>query len=244
MTRLGIVVALAAEARTLGLSRYRRSELIPLSQQVVVCVSGIGPARARVAGERLIAHGADAILSWGTAAALDNKLAPGHLVLPHSVVSTDRDPGPVSRDWRQQLHDRLGARFPVSDQPLLETNHVLVQPAQKQRLFQESGAAAADMESAELSAVARDAAVPFAALRVIADSADTTIPQWITGSIDSFGRVRLVSMLLPFITHPADWPGILRLARDFRAAFNTLHAIGADGACAELKPVFPAAANV
>ena len=43
MTRLGIVVALAAEARTLGVRSYRSDEIMTLSRQVLVCVSGIIP---------------------------------------------------------------------------------------------------------------------------------------------------------------------------------------------------------
>lgn len=240
MTRLGIVVALAAEARTLGLHRYRRSGMMTLSHQVIVCISGIGPARARAAGERLLAHGANALLSWGTAAALDSELAPGQLLLPRSVLCGDLEPGPVSRDWRRQLHGKLCARFPINDKPLIAVDQVLVEPEQKRRLLAETGAVAADMESAELSIVARDAGVPFAVLRTIADSAVTTVPNWIAQGIDGFGRLRIASVLLPLIMRPEDWPDVAALAKDFRAALKTLKAIGADGHYVDLKPATPA----
>lgn len=239
MTRLGIVVALAAEARTLGLWRFRRSAIVTLSQQVMVCVSGIGAARARAAGDRLLLHGANALLSWGTAAALDSELAPGQLMLPRSVLRGGLEPGPVSRDWRRQLHGKLRTRFPISDKPLLEVDDVIIGSAQKRRLFAETGAVAADMESAELSVVARDAGVPFVVLRTIADSAATTVPNWIMRGIDGFGRVRITSVLLPLIMRPEDWPDVAALAKDFRAALNTLKAIGADGHYADLKPAVP-----
>ncbi len=236
MTRLGIVVALAAEAHTLGVRSYRSDEIMTLSRQVLMCVSGIGPARARAAGGRLLAHGANALLSWGTAVALDSELAPGHLLLPRSVLDADRSPEPISPDWQQQLYGQLSARFPVTDRPMIATDRVLTRPAQKRHLFAESGAVAADMESAELAAVAREAGVPFVVLRAIADSVDTNIPDWIAGKIDGFGRVRIASMLLPLIMHPMDWVGIAGLARDFRAALNALKTILRDGDCADLKP--------
>ena len=236
MTRLGIVVALAAEARTLGVRSYRSGQIMTLSHQVLVCVSGIGPARARAAGGRLLAHGANALLSWGTAVALDSDLAPGHLLLPRSILDADRSPEPISPDWQQKLYGQLSARFPITDRPMIGTLRVLTRPAQKRHLFAESGAVAADMESAELAAVAREAGVPFVVLRAIADSVDTNIPDWIAGKIDGFGRVRIASMLLPLIMHPTDWVGIAGLARDFRAALNALKTILRDGNCADLKP--------
>ena len=240
MTRLGIVVALAAEARTLGLHSYRSDDIMTLSHQVLVCVSGVGPAAARMAGSRLLAHGANALLSWGTAVALDSKLTAGHLLVPSRVLGIDRQPLPVSRGWQQQLHRQLSMRFAVNDRPLIATQRILTRPAQKRLLFDESGAVAADMESAELAFVASEAGVPFAALRAVADRVDSDIPDWITGSIDGYGRVRITSILLPLIVHPADWPDVVGLARDFRLATNTLKAIRRDGDCADLIPVTPA----
>ena len=236
MTRLGIVVALAAEARTLGLRRPRSDEITTLSPGVMVCLSGIGSARARAAGGRLLAIGADALLSWGTAVALDSKLAPGHLLLPRSVLTTDKQPSPVSPDWRQQLHSQLGARFSVTDRPLIATDRVLTQPAQKQLLFAESGAVAADMESAALAAFAREAGVPFLVVRAIADSVDTRIPHWLAGKIDAFGRIGIASILPPLIAHPGAWPALAGLARNFRIALKTLEAILQNVNCADLKP--------
>jgi len=227
---------LAAEARTLGLHSYRSDDIMTLSHQVLVCVSGVGPATARIAGARLLAHGANALLSWGTAVALDSQLTAGHLLVPSRVLGVDRQPQPVSRGWQRQLHRQLSTRFAVDDRPLIATPRILTRPAQKRRLFDESGAVAADMESAELALVARDAGVPFAALRAVADRADSNIPDWITGSMDGYGRVRITSILLPLIVHPADWPDIAGLARDFRAATNTLKAIRSDGDCADLIP--------
>ena len=236
MARLGIVVALAAEARTLGLRGHRSNEIMTLSHQVMVCVSGIGPARTRAAGGRLLAHGANALLSWGTAVALDSQLAPGQLLIPRSVLNANREPALVSSDWQQQLYGQLSARFPITERPLIATDRVLTRPAQKRRLFAESGAVAADMESAELALLAREAGVPFVVLRAIADSVDTIFPDWIVDRIDGFGRVRIASMLLLLIMHPAAWPGVAGLARDFRTATNALKSILKEGNSADLKP--------
>ncbi|MFQ6005909.1 MAG: hypothetical protein ACE5OQ_10435 [Woeseia sp.] len=240
MTRVGIVVALAGEARTLGLRGHPSDEVVTLSHDVLVSVSGIGATRARRAGTRLLADGAEALLSWGSVVALDGRLASGRLLVPRSVLDGDRQPVPVSRGWQQQLYGQLAARFQVTDGPLITTHRLLTRPAQKRRLFADSGAVAADMESAEVAAVAHEAGVPFAALRAVADRADSNIPDWITGSFDAYGRVRVSSLLPPLISNPLDWLDVAGLAKDFRAATSSLRAVFESANCADLIPVMPA----
>ncbi len=241
MTQLGIVVALAAEARSLGVHRSCGSEIMPLSRRAFVCVSGIGAAAARLAGERLLAQGANALLSWGTAAALDSQLAPGQLLLPQAVLTTDGLAMPVCRQWQQQLYRKFSERIPVCVQPLIATDRVLTRPNDKRQLFNQSGAVAADMESAAVAGVALDAGVPYAAVRAIADSADTVIPQWVTRCIDSFGRIRIASALPSLLAHPADWYRLAALARDFRAAQTTLGVVAENKDCTDLIPDPPIA---
>lgn len=237
MTRLGIVVALSAEARALGLRGHAGEEITTAGGDVMVCISGIGAARARAAGQRLLALGANSLLSWGTAVALDPALGPGQLLLPSQVLQADRTPLPISTDWQQQLCGHLKKRFAVSDQPLINTDVVLARPDDKQRLFAESGAGAADMESAAVAKLARDAGVRFVIVRAIADTVTTKFPAWTNNIIDEYGRVRPASLLLPLLLHPADWLSFFRLARDFSTALNTLRAVLQDGGFTHLKPV-------
>lgn len=237
MTRLGIVIPLEAEARALGLRGRPLGEIFVPATGVLVCISGIGPTRAETAASRLLAQGARALLSCGTAAALGATLAPGHLSLPQRVLHGHGEMSPVSPAWRRQLFDRLRSRFAITDGPLIASDHVLTGPEQKKQLNTDSGAVAADMESASVAAVADAAGVPFVALRTIADSADTAIPDWLTGELDEYGRVQVASFLRTVLRHPADWRRTLHVANDFRAAFATLRAIGNDPGCWALNPV-------
>lgn len=237
MTRLGIVVALAAEARTLGL-RGKPCEIITTPNgDVMVSVSGIGAKRARIAGQRLLAQGANSLLSWGTAVALDATFNAGQLLLPCQVLQDDQTPLPVASGWQHQLCDRLKSRFPVNQQPLIGAKSVLTRSVDKQCLMARSGAVAADMESAALAELARDAGVPFVILRTIADTVSTRIPAWTNDIIDEYGRVRRASSLLPLLSHPADWRSLFHLARDFRAALDTLKAVLQYSGFSHLKPV-------
>lgn len=235
MTRLGIVVALAAEARTLGVRSGGRDEISVLPSGVMACVAGIGGARAHSAAERLLRAGANALLSWGTAAALSPELAPGQVLLPGLVLSADGSPTRVSAALRRQLHRRLATRFSLVDQALISTNEILAGPADKQRIFGDSAAVAADMESAAVADAAVGADVPFAALRVVADAANTRVPSWIAGEIDEYGRLRGASTLSLLIRHPDDWFRLGRLAVDFYTALRVLRAIFRSGCCADLE---------
>lgn len=237
MTRLGIVVALATEARTLGLRGDDPREIMTTPNgDVMVSISGIGAGNARVAGQRLLAQGADSLLCWGTAVALDASLAAGQLLLPRQVLQTDCTPLQISADWRQQLCDRLQARLSINEQPLIATDFILARPADKRRLFIESGAVAADMESAAVAELARDASVPFVILRAIADTFTTRFPAWTNDIIDEYGRLRRSGILRQLLSHPADWLSLFGLARDFRTALNTLRAVEKDGGMTQLKP--------
>lgn len=236
MTRLGIVVALAAESRTLGLRGVPCKSMTTPNGDVLVCISGIGAENARLASQRVLAQGANSLLSWGTAVALDTSLSAGQLLLPCQVLQADLTPLPTSSAWHKQLRDRLRLRFPVNEQPLISTECVLTHPADKQRLFVESAAVAADMESSAIAEVARDMDVPFAILRVIADTVTTRIPLWTSDIINEWGQLRYGRSLRQLLAHPTDWLSIFGLARDFRTALNTLSAVQQSGGLAQLNP--------
>jgi len=236
MQRLGIIVAMKAEARPLGLRVDTDMVIEAPGVDVMLCISGIGARRARIAGQQLLAQGANALLSWGTAVALDAGLRPGQLLLPREVLNSDRESLRVSLQWQRLLANRLPERFETNNQAMIETREVLATPEDKHRLRARTGAIAADMESAALAGVARDAAVPFVVVRSVADTMQRIFPAWSNNIVDAYGRVRPIAGLLPLLTHPADWPEITRIARDFRAALATLSAVTKHLGLNGLKP--------
>lgn len=226
--RLGVVVALAAEARTLGSGKCPPGRIDQLSESVAVCVSGVGPGRARAAARKLLHHGAEALLSWGTAAALVPGLEAGRVVLPRSILRPDESPLGVCERWRRGLGELAGRGLEVADAPLITVDRVLADVGEKRHLHAHCGAIAADMESSGVAAVAHEEQVPFAALRVIADGADADLPLWLLRCIDDAGRTR-PSAWMRCLTHPGDWPALLRVSRDFRVALGVLRAVADAG---------------
>ncbi len=194
---------------------------------VDVALAGMGAGRARAAGEDLLARGATALMSWGVAAALDRDLAPGNLLVPSVILGTDLHAYPVHAGWHRSLCRRLTDNFVIHVDPLVESETVLATRAQKRALMLHSGAIAADMESAALAALARDACVPFVAIRAVSDTALARVPQWLGGVIDNGGRLRLTAVMRQILVRPLDWAAVSRLALGFRAARATLTHVAA-----------------
>jgi adenosylhomocysteine nucleosidase len=217
--RIGIVVPMKAEFLALGASRVRPGAIERLSSGVLAALSGVGPERARNTARRLLDEGATALMSWGCAAALRPDLRAGSLLLPATVVSAagafEADP-----EWHRVLCERMSG-LETHTEPIVESA-LLQDRAAKASLAAATGALAADMESAAIAAIARDARVPFAALRAVSDAADLGVPQALAAGVTADGEIARLRTFFALAVAPAHWITALRLARGFRAAQLTL----------------------
>lgn len=228
MKCVGVVAALEREIRAFGIGSPREGALQRLTDELIVTVSGLGAERAYRAGKRLLDAGAAALASWGSAAALDVRLAPGNLLLPSTVISCAGEVIAVDAQWREQLLARLRDRVPVHTGALIETSRVLTCMAEKQALAECSGAVAADMESAAIARLAREAGIAFIAVRAIADSADAAVPARLARAVSDDGQVHLARTLGWLAFAPGHWGAAFRLGRQFRAATLTLSQVARD----------------
>jgi len=222
LRQLGIVVAMTAEARSLARKPILTGDLIHLSEGTVIQLSGMGPRRAGVAGKNLLEHGATALLSWGSAGGLAPTLSPGSLVLPVKVIGADQSSYSTDPAWHGCLLDRLKGSLDLHQGTLAESVTALKSCTEKKILFERTGAVAVDMESGAVAKVAKEAGVPFMAVRAIADSADMAIPQGSLGALDEFGELNLLRLFKGLIRHPLELFDMIRLGWNFRAAQVTL----------------------
>lgn len=223
---IGVIAALPLEARCLvgrKLAPDERVELRHAAGWIQLC--GIGREKALHAAQSLLDAGATALLSWGTAGALDPALGAGTLVLPQQVIGADHSVFPVNSAWRNRLQGRVAGHVATSSGFLLESLSVITHLSQKQALAKRAGAAAVDMESAAVAQVAQQAGVPFVAIRVIADQAITAVPSSALSAVDAYGRLQVLRLVISLLAHPAELPALITLGRGFRAAQKTLSTV-------------------
>lgn len=226
--RLGIVVALAAEARILSPRGAPPRTVVPFRADGFLILSGIGPQRAAAAARKLIDLGAGALLSWGIAAGLTTDLAAGALVVPETVIDDAGGTFPTDHDWRRRVSGRLGASLALSNGALVQGRVMLTKGRDKAALAAATGAVAMDMESGVVATAARQAGVPFLAVRAISDPVGMNIPPAALEAIDAYGRVRPPRMLLRLARHPGEMMGLAALGWSFRAACRTLRTAARD----------------
>ncbi len=236
MKPIGIVSALAAEARALGPAARYGAGLGELADGALVAMSGIGPAAAAAAARRLVLAGATGLASFGMAGGLDPTLICGAVLLPEEIVTLEdaRTAGrayATSREWRQRLRAALPDSCIACGGRLLTSGLPVGRRDAKAAAWRDLRAAAVDMESAAIAQVAAQAALPFIALRVIVDTAADELPAAVIAASGG-GRLRIAGMLASLLRAPAQLGALIRLAARYRIAARGLAAVAAPGSAA------------
>jgi adenosylhomocysteine nucleosidase len=219
---IGIVAALAAEARCLGVARSSPGEAAALAGEALVVRSGIGARRAEAAATLLLQAGVKGLVSWGTAAALSAETRRGTLVLAEAVHAGDGSHYAVEPGWRHRLHRSLALHMDCYGGVCAEATEVLTEPEDKQRLHGSSGARIADMESAAIAGVAHRAGVPFLCVRAVSDDSVTGIPRSARLAVDEGGEIRVLDCLAGLARRPTELATLIRLLLGFNAACGVL----------------------
>jgi adenosylhomocysteine nucleosidase len=214
----GIVAALKAEARTLG----------PRADGCLLAISGMGPQAAARAARELVAAGAEGLLSFGLAGALDPQLAAGTLLLPQHIVDGATGAHLTYDPWRERLAAQAtGIRDAgaVVGGTLLSVAQPLTTVESKSQARASTGASAVDMESFAIADIAAQLGVRFAVARVVIDSATDTLPLSVIQATGIYGDVNLPRLVAGLVGAPADFPALLQLPRRYRAALRALRAL-------------------
>ena len=236
MKPIGIVSALAAEARSLGPAAPHGTGLRQLADGALLAVSGIGRAAADAAARRLVLAGASALASFGMAGGLDPTLICGTVLLPEEVGAFDgaesRAAASVtsvtSREWRQRLRAALPAACLTCDGKLLGSERPIGRTDAKAAAWRSTRAAAVDMESAAIALVAGQAGLPFIAVRVIVDTAADELPAAVIAASGG-GQLRLGRLFAGLLRAPGDVGPLIRLSARYRIATRVLAAVARPG---------------
>jgi adenosylhomocysteine nucleosidase len=231
LNAVGVVAALASEARALGPTMPRGgnpplSDLAVLGEGSLLALSGIGRAAAAAAAQALVDAGVSALMTFGMAGGLDPKLKPGSVVIPCELLSSEGARYVACRAWREQVAAAVGRLCAVTQGNLLTSSCAIETPADKAAAFRNTGAAAVDMESAAVAEIAAKHNLPFIAVRVIVDTAADMLPRAVVAASRA-GRVQFARLIGGLILAPREIPSLLRLAQRYRIAMRSLRSIGA-----------------
>lgn len=166
--------------------------------------------------------GAPGLVSFGLAGGLDPDLAPGTLVLADSVILPEGGVVRTDTAWRERAHARLAPALAVMAAAVVGSDAIVAEPAAKSRLWRETGAVAADMESHGVARAAMRVGRPLLVLRAVADPATARIPPAALHAIAKTGHVRALSVMRDAVLAPAQILDLVRLAWHANAAMASL----------------------
>lgn len=221
--RIGVIVALDAEARTLYPGDLPHQSVIHIHSHLCMVVAGMGPVAARAAAAQLLQAGATGLLSWGTAGGLDPTCQAGDLLLPEQVFWADAR-WPTDVTWRNHIQDHVARNMRAGGLCSVSTPCASVQA--KSDLWADfPEAQAVDMESGAVAERAAQAGIPFVVVRSVVDPANQSLPGTATGSVDHYGRPQMLRLLRGLLRQPGDLPALMRLGKQMQAALQSLRLV-------------------
>jgi hopanoid-associated phosphorylase len=167
---------------------------------------------------RTMAAGCRGLISFGVAGGLAPELKPGTCVIASAILDEECE-RPTDARWAQRLrriipgtvHGRIaGVREPIAH------------ASAKRALHRQTGAIAVDMESHVVARAAAQHGVPVAAIRVVIDPAERTIPRSALAGTRPDGTVDALAIMRSLVRHPRDLVGLVQMSFDARAARATL----------------------
>lgn len=220
---MGIVTGLASEVRVI---EHLLGGLPEGCRPPLVACAGASSRRAASMAKDLVEQGARSLLSFGVAGGLDPNLKPGDIVLANIVIPPQGLPYACDAEWRGSVTNSAAtAGHSLIEAPLAGSNEVVPNPAAKAALFSRSGAVAVDMESHTVAIAAAAARVPLLALRVVTDTADSSIPGSVIGSVDEKGEPDWFSFWRRLALRPLEARQVARLRRDAKTAHAALRGL-------------------
>ena len=222
MSRVGIIAALPAEAESLYSGKIDIASPLEIHPDIFLCLSGMGHESAFNSVNKLIQLNINALISWGTAGAIDSRLKPGDLVLADNIKGNDNS-FIVSSEWL----NRLNAYFKQQDfkthiGTIVSINQMCNSVTEKTALAKQTDAIAVDMESAVVAEMSKQHGLNFIAVRAIADEINDTIPAVVMEHTNNLAEPVFPGFLLSCLQQPKQIFRLVTLARRYKMAIKTL----------------------
>lgn len=225
----GIIVALSEELSTLKTVPNAlwercmiRGKFIFLTDDIILIYAGAGAENARKATELAVSKGATKLISWGCAAALSPDLKMGDLVLADSLLNSNGLEIAVNATWHQHVKTVLGSDIVAYKGALFNSNVLISTATEKQAIYAKTGAIALDMESDTIAQVAQHYALPFLAIRAIADPAMMDLPTSVSKALNENGEIEITKIIASLVFNPKEITHLIQLGQYFQLAKRTL----------------------
>ena len=184
--------------------------------------TGSGPLCLETLAPRITPLGAAGLISIGTAGGLSRSITPGTLLVPKRIILGDGRVLSTDPDWQAQVYRTLEPHMPVHSGDLLTVSELVRRPEQKRALRSETKAVGVDMESGYLAQLAEQIGLRVLVFRAVMDAVDDEIPGAAVAAVNDQGDTVIGGLLKYLLRHPGDLPGMIRTARRFRVAAESL----------------------
>jgi adenosylhomocysteine nucleosidase len=167
---------------------------------------------------RAMAAGCGGLISFGVAGGLAPGLKPGTCIIASTILD-DEDQRPTDTRWAQRLMRIIPGAV---HGPILGVREPIASADDKSALHRQTGALAVEMESHVVARAAAQHGVPLAAIRVVVDPVERTIPRSALAGARPDGSIDPLAVIRSLARHPRDLLGLVRMSIDTRAARATL----------------------
>ncbi len=198
---------------------------LPLEFHVV----GVGPSRAGEALAAAIVNGRrrpQGVLMLGVTGALEPGRETGELVIPgsYALESAAEAAGAIAPDpTLLQVAESAAAeaRMPTHRSGSLTVDRLITQGRERQRLREKHGAGTVNMEDYSVAAAAQAENVPFLSVRVILDTAEQPLPEYLPRLYRSRN-----ALFTEVLARPWRIPALLRLKTQMELCQSVLTRFG------------------
>lgn len=175
---------------------------------------------------------ADHVLPWRRPLPKEPRRGFGNMFYLRGPAAEENDGAePATPDGQIETDGALGAQLrgvlddKITRGCIVGVDQAVTAPGGKLALYSKTGALACDMESHAVAEAAQAAGIPFAALRVVADPSNRTIPQAALSGVTADGKVSLGRVAFGAALRPWEIMELLLLALDARIAFGALRRV-------------------
>jgi hopanoid-associated phosphorylase len=167
---------------------------------------------------RAMAAGCGGLISFGVAGGLVPDLKPGTCIIGSAILDEEGERATDAR-WASRLMKIIPDAV---HGPIVGVRAPIAHASAKRELHKQTGAIAVDMESQVVARAAARHGVPLAAIRVVVDPVERTIPRSALAGARADGTIDPLAVIRSLIRYPRDLAGLIRMSLDARAARATL----------------------